>query len=480
MKLPTIKLNTKSIRFRLWAYFVGFSAAILIILWVFQVLLLKPYYTGMIEKSVVDLGHTISANYDKSSDMNEFLTNTQDLAEKNSVSILFVYGNTALYMDAMGNSNTNAAFVNERISEFSPYYNELKATDKIELYRPDRTSRNQGNRMVYAAMINTKDNGQIFLGIAMPMAPVESTVSVLQNQLLIVIAIVLVLSLLVSIFISRRLSRPLTKMSDSAAKLAKGDYNVIFEKGGYDEIDKLASTLNYTTREISKVDQLRRDLIANISHDLRTPLTVIKAYGEMIRDISGNNPEKRALHTQAIIGEADRLTILVNDILDLSKLESGNMQAKPERLDLSTLVRDILKRFDFLVERDGYILSQQIEDNLYIMGDSLRIGQVVYNLVSNAVNYTGDDKQVAVFLRRVGGSVRFEVTDHGPGIPKAEQEFIWDKYYRTKSEHKRSIVGTGLGLSIVKNILVMHNARFGVVSQEGFGSTFWFDIDAAE
>jgi signal transduction histidine kinase len=203
---------------------------------------------------------------------------------------------------------------------------------------------------------------------------------------------------------------------------------------------------------------------------------MVKAYAEMIRDISGENREKRDTHLKVIIDEADRLNMLVNDMLDLSKIESGNMELKMDEFDISKTVRTILQRLNVLSERSGYIFTLNCEDTIMVTADKLRIEQVIYNLISNAVNYTGDDKHVNINLYANDGCARFEVTDTGKGIPREELENIWERYYKAKETHKRAVIGTGLGLSIVKNILRLHNADFGVISSVGKGSTFWFEL----
>ena len=193
----------------------------------------------------------------------------------------------------------------------------------------------------------------------------------------------------------------------------------------------------------------------------------------MIQEISGDNPEKRAKHTQVIIDESDRLTSLVNDILNLSKIRSGMDSLKISNFNLSEFVHTVLERFDYLTETQGFSIERDIEDELYTEADLEKIEQVVYNLVGNAVNYTGEDKKIVVGLKRTEKGLRFTVTDTGKGIPPEEISTIWDRYYRSAETHKRPIKGTGLGLSIVKTILLKHGFDFGVESEVGKGSTFY-------
>ena len=250
---------------------------------------------------------------------------------------------------------------------------------------------------------------------------------------------------------------------------------------GYLETRELAATLNYAAGEIAKSDSLQRELIANVSHDLRTPLTMISGYAEVMRDIPGeNSPE----NLQIIIDEAGRLSELVTDMLDLSKIRAGTKTPEMSFFDLTETIREVMLRYDKLISHDGYKISFVQECEAFVNADRTMMLQVVYNLINNAVNYTGEDKRVTVtqqICERDGERrVRISVADTGVGIPRDQIPLIWDRYYKIDKVHRRAAVGTRLGLSIVKGILRMHNAAYGVESCEGHGSVFWFELPLSE
>lgn len=215
-------------------------------------------------------------------------------------------------------------------------------------------------------------------------------------------------------------------------------------------------------------------MIANVSHDLRTPLTMITGYAEVMRDLPGENTPE---NVQIIIDEATRLTTLVNDLLDLSKLQSGTITLKPEPFSLTSCIRTILHRYDKLID---YRFDFQYDRDVTIVADELKITQVVYNLINNAVTYTGADKQIFLLQLVQNGRVRVEVSDTGEGIPQDKLQDIWERYYKVDKEHKRAQVGTGLGLSIVKTVIDLHGGTYGVQSVLGKGSTFWFELPLPE
>ncbi len=273
------------------------------------------------------------------------------------------------------------------------------------------------------------------------------------------------------------ITRPITEVTERAKQLARGDYSPGIERRShFSEISELSEALETTRREIAKADEMQKELIANVSHDFKTPLTMIKAYASMIREISGGDPVKRNAHAAVIIEESDRLSALVEDLLDLSRLRAGVGTGEKEEFNLSEAVYTIAHRFDYLIETQGYAFEWSVEDDLFVKANRARIEQVLYNLIGNAVNYTGEDKRVRVKLFRKEGAARFEVIDSGKGIPPEEVDTIWDRYYRSSQAHKRPVGGTGLGLSIVKSILLAHEIPFGVVSEVGKGSCFWVEF----
>lgn len=337
------------------------------------------------------------------------------------------------------------------------------------------TGARRGNYLVYGSNLNNS----YYMYISSPLVPIDSTTSVLTNQLLIVTVICLLLSVILSWYISSRISKPISEFSRTAQKLAKGDYEVRFVGNGYTEIEHLAETLNYATEEMAKTEALRRDFLANVSHDLRTPLTMVKAYAEMIRDISGKDEKKRRDHSQVIIDEADRLTTLVNDILNLSKLQAGTESIECEKVDLGVLAKVVIERFDIFSTRDGYCFTADIDPDCVIYGDSKRLEQVLYNLIGNALNYAGENKHVYVFVKKQEHKVNVAVCDTGKGIAPDEIDAVWERYYRA-SQRKRGVVGSGLGLSIVKNILIAHKAEYGIKSELNRGTAFWFAMPVIE
>ena len=203
---------------------------------------------------------------------------------------------------------------------------------------------------------------------------------------------------------------------------------------------------------------------------------MIKAYAEMVRDITYKDKEKREKNLNIIIEESDRLNILVNDILDLSKLQENSSTLNIESFDLVEEINNVLKRYDILKENEGYEIIPKLPKKAPVIADKRKISQVIYNLINNALNYTGDDKKVIVKVTTDKKDYLIEIIDSGKGIEPEKIDHIWDKYYKNEKNHKRNVMGTGLGLSIVKNILEQHKFIYGVNSIIDKGTTFYFRI----
>ncbi len=307
------------------------------------------------------------------------------------------------------------------------------------------------------------------LYINTPIGAVGSAVSIIRLQLCAVTALALIIGFLIAIFISKRFSKPISQLSEQSLKMAEGDFNISFKRGFCAETDKLADSLVYAAKRISETDKLRRELLANVSHDLRTPLTMIKGYAELIRDMDGK--ENTNDDAEIIIREADRLSLLVNDILYYSKLQSGAVRFDFGKTDISALAEAAAEQFSPICKANSISITKTIEPHKFADADKKRIQQVLYNLISNATAHMKQNGRLHISVFEKSGIIRTEISDNGDGISPEDLPHIWDRYFASKKGG-----ANGLGLAIVREILAAHNSDFGVVSEKGKGSTFWFEL----
>ncbi|PWM68637.1 MAG: two-component sensor histidine kinase [Clostridiales bacterium] len=327
---------------------------------------------------------------------------------------------------------------------------------------------------LYAKLVTLDDGTELMVISDVQVTPLDSTVKILKSQLEITSLIAFIVALIVSFLVSRHISAPIVQLNNSALELARGKFDTEFTGKGYREIEQLSDTLNYTASELGKVEQFRRELLANVSHDLRTPLTMIGGYAEVMRDIPGENTPE---NVQVIIDETNRLTEFVNDILDLSKLQSGINSLEIDTVNITEMLDSIRTRYFNLTKKDGYTIEIQADEEVYVKCDENKISQAFYNLMDNAVNHTGEDKTVVIRQIVTDDKVRIEISDSGPGISPEELPYIWDRYYRAEGSHKRSVIGSGIGLSIVKSIFELHKLKYGVESKLNAGTVFWVEFD---
>lgn len=490
-----------SIKGHFFLVMILFCAILIGVLWILQIVYLDDFYKFIKKKEAQATFHELISLVEQENENLEIKVNT--LAREHSVAVLITDSNVTSYISA--EYSIGSSLLNMPVSTFKQFEQaainnggeiaiSFVGNENMTLGKPDgmmdfgnemvnpdddkhgafpqNHGRERGESAIYIA-VQTIDDVDYVIMMNMVLTPVTSTVETLKVQLGVITVILVALSIIISLIVSRHVTKPIIQTTETAKKLAQGEFEVHFNDRQYREIGELTDTLNYAAQELGKTEQFRQELIANVSHDLRTPLTMITGYAEVMRDLPGENTPE---NVQVVIDEANRLTNLVNDMLDISKLQSGVLEMKPVAYNLTESIRRVLNRYNKLREQDGFVIVFNATEDVEIFADEEKIYQVIYNLINNAINYTGEDKTVIVNQIINENGVRIEVTDSGEGIPQEELENVWERYYKVDKSHKRSIQGTGLGLSIVKNILKMHNAKFGVNSKMGEGSTFFFEL----
>lgn len=472
----------------MFTYFSAFSLLIILLLWIFQTVFLDMIYQnaklfdmkrcadsliGFIQNDDVETGvKEASLKYNNCISVYEISNGEGRSIAGSHIQTTCVIHNISAnsLLNEMYNGAEETKYYIKRINIL---IGQQDTTSKEENKTPNGENQNYPTTVICSSVTDTADRRYLIL-VDSEILPLASTTRTLTYQLTIITVILIIASAIMSFLISKKIAKPFKDMSREASRLATGVYDVNFVTTSFLEAKQLGDALNYAAGELSKLDNMQKELIANISHDLRTPLTMISGYSEVMRDIPG---EMTSDNMQIIIDETARLSSLVNDLLEMSKLDNSGEISHPEVFSLTSLIEETLKRYDKLVERDGYDIKFEYDREAFVNADKTRILQVIYNLLNNAVNYTGGDKRVTVTQKISDEKVMISVTDTGEGIAPEKLPMVWERYYKDTSFHKRGTVGSGLGLSIVKKILLMHGAHFGVTSKLGSGSTFWFELD---
>ncbi len=478
-RIQELKRNSRrasGISWRLFGTLLIFVILILMVIWIFQIVLLNDFYEGYKLDEFAETDSLIFGHINDESKMTDTVYK-RAVSTDTCIRLFRVVDGVAKEI-ADADVNLGCMLHHMTSDGLSNLYTQAAKSGGVytkKIIKP--TDNTSVLNTLYISLKSNSAGDQYILMMDSELVPLNATVQTLQRQFGWIMCLLIMGALIIALAISRVICLPLEKMSRSARKLAKGDYDEKFVGGGYREAEELAETLNFASGELAKIDNLQKELVANISHDLRTPLTMIKGYSEVMRDIPGeNNPE----NVQVIIDETERLTELVNDMLDLSKIRAGTRKMERETFDLTETVKEVMQRYEKLTERDNYTVTFESGENVYVTADRTMILQVIYNLINNALNYTGEDRRVSIVQSVWDNRVRISVMDTGEGIAKEDIPYIWDRYYKVDKVHKRARVGTGLGLSIVKGILESHGAAYGVESQVGEGSNFWFELETFE
>ncbi len=478
-----MKRELLNISYKLGMYIFVFVVIILFLIHLFMVVLLDSFYRFSKVQDIDSIANNISYGIDD----DNLQRLVSDIALQDFVSIWVVDESGDLIASA-GNRATEDMYLSHEYAYFydkaldsdngiyfehhteSEYDSEVSYTDDSAV----RTRFYTPQRIEYAKLVAQADNNIHMVLISSIISPLNATVDTIMYQLFCIMFIIIIIAFLMSYMLSKKIAKPLMATQENAKKLASRDYtNISLESGGYLEVCQLNQVIYDAAKQLHVVDELQKELLANVSHDLRTPLTLISGYAEVMRDIPGENNAENA---QLIIDESQHLTNLVNNILDLSKLRSGVGKIEAEKFNLSVLAQEIISKLNILNASIKKQISFRYDGDTFVFADKVKISQVIQNLVSNAFLHSKTDAQINVTVSCVDNKVRFEVVDFGVGIPPQKLPLIWDRYYSSgRSDVMPS--GEGLGLAIVKAILDLHNANYGAQSEVNTRTVFWFELD---
>ena len=475
-----MKFDFRGIRFRMMLAFLALALSVIFLLGALQISLIRPYFRESKTASIKGIASSIqqmllSSDGGNSEDVENAF---QQAVESNACVVIYNARNEAVYSaDMLGAGCVfNPAVTTD--SEVS-FHNALSMRTLVDENQGEysvqvNNTRTSQEMLVYGVAVH-ENLADYYMYFNTPLEPADSLITLFSNQYLIYTVVVIFFAVLSAYWFSGRLASPIVTMRKEAARLSGADYDVHFDGGSFSETKELASTLNKAAEELEKTDELRRDLMANVSHDIRTPLTNIRAYAEMVRDISGEDKDKRTKHMNVIIRETEYLNRLVNEMSELSLIQSGNYALQKSNVDISEKLYEIAEMNEPLIKKSGLELIIEGDEHCIIYADDLKIKEVVHNFLTNAIRHSSPGGRIWMrAFEQEEGVIRVEVQDEGDGIAAEDLDKIWDRYQKSSRSFTRNTNSTGLGLSIVKAVLDAHHAQYGVISTIGKGSTFWF------
>lgn len=431
------------------------------------------YYDDSLYRQAISIADEYASDYFSTEHLRLIEKELNTISKLNDTRIMFVDTNGNVILDTQYSENADENGVLYTLPGFD--YTSLGTKHSVTgsfygLFDNNTLS-------VFAPIVNlftTKG----YVVIHLDDSKIQSKVYTTFNTNYLTLAIMLLLNLtFIGLYIVH-IHNPLTRIIKGTDEYGKGNlsYKITVSNNDADEIGRLAASLNYMASKLDESDQFQQKFLSNISHDFRSPLTSIKGYLEAISD-GTIPPEMEKKYIDIVLFETERLTKLTGNILTLNELDPETVRLEISVFDINSIIRHTIETFE------GACKKKRIQFHLtfsgekeYVRGDKSKIGQVIYNLVDNAIKFSHENSYIYISVREKGEKAYISVKDMGSGIAKESLSKIWDRFYKSDSSRGRDKKGSGLGLSITKEIIQAHNEHIDVISTEGVGTEFTFTL----
>ncbi|HZG73993.1 MAG TPA: ATP-binding protein [Chondromyces sp.] len=425
-------------------------------------ILYEKLYVGSVERELLEAGKRLALDYEGGVVDDEFIRNVEWFNEKTEFEVF-----------AVRNPRELAACVPFEID----YDTLIEPEDRAQLIQNKPVEKigyvDRFDRQVISIIVPLVEKERLngILYLYLPLANINELTSDLNAYWLLGAFVFLLILLIAGTKWVNYMTKPLKEIEEAAKRLSGGDFSTRVTVQTKDEIGQLAKTFNKMAESIYEEDERKREFLATVSHELRTPLSYIKGYSGALESGMVKNEEEKHRFISIIVRETKRMERLVNDLLDLIKLEGDSFSIEKVPLPIAETVYQTVQRLIPAAGRKGISIHTEIDDGLIIEGDEHRIEQVIFNLVDNSLRYTEPGGQIHVYLFQEGKNAVLEVADTGIGIPEEDVDKVTQRFYRVNKARTRADGGTGLGLSIVENIVKLHSGEVLVSSMFGEGTT---------
>lgn len=503
-----------SIKTRFALIFVCLMAAVLLSTWCVNNWFLESFYTAdkvkILEKAYTEIDQVVAQANESGKGIIEYYRDSYDpdlknegpvqkmfrvMGEKYSLMLVLIDSSTD---EALMSTNGDRQLMKSRVEAYifgknMPQANVLKNHDN---YIIQKTYDKRSDSYYLESWGYFSDNKTIFL-LSIPLASIRESVGLANRFLAYVGAAALLLGSLCIYMATRRITSPILQLANLSEKMSALDFDAKYTGHAEDEIGVLGNSMNQLSdtlkdtigqlksanarlqsdiEEKVRIDEMRKDFIANVSHELKTPIALIQGYAEGLTEGMAEDPESRDYYCEVIMDEAGKMNKLVRQLLTLSALESGNDALQLERFDLTELIRGMISSAGILIQQKGANVKLEDCGPIYVKADEFKIEEVVTNYLNNALNHLEGEKRIVITAEDNGQEALVTVFNTGKNIPKEDLENLWTKFYKVDKAHTREYGGSGIGLSIVKAILDSHHKTCGVRNVEG-GVEFWFTLD---
>jgi two-component system sensor histidine kinase VanS len=454
----------RSLKKRIAFMFIAIIVVTLLAIGFFHYALLERFYTDNKQKILIESYERINASR-SSEDVEAFMT----YCSQNG--LVFALADEMLRF-AGTNSQDGEDMVNRL---FGSVMNMEKDSTKIRYKTADYQVIYFTDDVEYLQLFGQLDNGYYYV-VRYPIDTIKDAVYISLQFYIMIGCVMLAASVVIIWKITSKLTGPVEELSALSKRMAGLDFEAEYTSGGEDEIGQLGANFNTMSKNLERaiselksaniqlekdikkkeeIDEMRQEFISNVSHDLKTPITLIQGYAEGLKEMS-QDAESRDFYCGVIIDEAQRMNRLVRQLLSLSQLESGQNRLDMERFNLAELIKGVVNASDIIIKEKGATVMTDCPDDLYVWGDELMIEEVITNYFSNALNHLSGEKKIHISCVEKDGTVTVTVFNTGEPIPEDELDKIWDKFYKVDKARTRQYGGSGIGLSIVKAIMDQH------------------------
>lgn len=433
---------------------------------------LKEYYTEQTIDSLSQKAASITKHYVPSLDSTGNMTDDsqeilQSLAEMLDIRIWAVSKNGTIVYDTKLNNST--------VGKSLTQYNEQFLNEPFYV---DHTMKGFLNKPVISLVSPFTEfpPAKGYLILHSPIADIEENARETVNTLVYCLLAFCLLLFLVFCYIAWTIVHPLRQIIEASREYASGNFDYPLKITVGNECRELAASITYMVGEINQFEEYQQKFVSNISHDFRSPLTSIKGYANAIKD-GTIPPEMQDKYIDIILFESERLTKLTSNLLELNQLKSGSLLLDISSFDINSLIKQIVENLESsLMKKNLHLNLNFCEQEVSVDADQEKIQQVLYNLLENAIKFSGTDSSIDITIEERNDKIFVSVKDYGEGIAKENLGHIWDRFYKTDTSRGRDKKGTGLGLSIAREIITAHKENINVTSTEGVGSEFTFTL----
>lgn len=458
-------MKNRSLSFQIISYLMLFIIFILGVFFIFQSFLIENIYRDTKIENLKNINNEIAIA------LNDYSSNLGYLLKKesynNDACIRIITSELNIYASNEEVGCDLAFLKNDDINEI---FNILK--NKNSFLKRIKNQQFDGELLIYGSLINQKGQQMIILS-STKISAFNAAFLISQKQFFVYSFFIILATFLLGLILSKKIIKPLKGIISQIKVLPDGKYQTSNLKNTNSELQKLDQVLVLANEKIIESNKAKKELISNVSHDLKTPLSMIVGYGEMIRDIKEENNKE---NIEVIIEEAKRLNLLVDDLLQLNKFQNNKIVFNYEKYYVNNLLKEVFKQFEKIFEKyDIEAKLKLLTKDKEVFIDVFRLKQVLYNFINNAMFYNEKEKKIVVFgAEEFDNRIKVFVYDNGNGIEEKERDKVFERYYRNSEKHLRFKEGSGIGLAVSKEILLAHNLEFGIESELNKYTIFYF------